>query len=444
MLPTEAQRDLLKLWRDGARFAYNLAVDAYNSTGTYAKNPLKNLTGASTGAKRRTRDKETGELVGEKTQTSENPWQKNAPARLWSVPAKIRARAVEMVTNAIESFKGVDKNKGKELPKLKHRRSKDPSQSFVIEAGMLNGGKKAVAYPLFGCAGERGMMRFGKRKKRPFVLPAEFDSDVTVTYERRTGTFYLAIPVELDDRRPDTQGAAAPAGTVVVDRKIDIHRDQCIAAIDPGIKTFATVYDMARGRVLECGSHGGRKDKSSRGLELIGWLCRKVSRLQTRADTEPKKSRRRNLRAFAQRVRDKIRHLTDELHLKVALWLCRNYSVVLLPKFEAKRLSARKGRTMAKRTVRRMLALAPYRFRQFLLHKAREYGTEVAICNERWTSKTCTVCGGVKHDLALKDRTYVCRHCGASYGRDAGAARNILMLYFEDEGIDLGKVLDST
>ena len=440
MVPSEEQCRTLKLWLDGARFAYNLAVDAYNASGVYAKNALKGLAGASTGRKRRKRDKQTGELVGEPIAAGENAWQKNAPERLWTVPAKIRSRAVEMVTNAIESFKAVATNKGKPLPKLKHRKSKDKVQTFVVEAGMVNCGKAGAAYPLFGGPGARGAMRFGQKgkKKKPFVLPDTIDSDMTVTYERKSGRFYLGIPVPLDDHCPDiTRDATVADGRVGIDPERSWH----IAAIDPGIKTFATVYDPGRERVVSCGTHGGRKDGSARGLELIGWLCRKVSRLESHAAMEPKKSRRRNLRALAQRVRDKIRHLTDELHHKVALWLCRNYSVVLLPKFEAKRLSARNGRTMSKKSVRRMLALAPYRFRQFLLHKAREYGTKVAICNERWTSKTCTVCGRTRRDLKLKDRTYVCRHCGASYDRDAGAARNILMLYFEDAGIDLSDVL---
>ena len=52
------------------------------------------------------------------------------------------------------------------------------------------------------------------------------------------------------------------------------------------------------------------------------------------------------------------------------------------------------------------------------------------------------MCGRVKHDLKLKDCTYECRSCHATDGRDAGAARNIMMLYFEDEGIDLSGALD--
>ena len=154
--------------------------------------------------KRRARNKTTGKLTGDKIAPTENAWEKNAPSRLWAILATIWSRPVEMVTNAIESFKGVNKNKGKSLPKLKHRKSKDKSQSF-IEASMLNQGKNSLAFPLFAMAGERSAMLFGKKKRRPFIFPDFFDSDVTVAYERKTETFYLEIPVALDVRRPDTK-----------------------------------------------------------------------------------------------------------------------------------------------------------------------------------------------------------------------------------------------
>ena len=63
MIPSEEQRNTLKLWLDGAWFANSLAVDAYNTTGTYSMNELESLAWASTRRKRRARDKTTGELI---------------------------------------------------------------------------------------------------------------------------------------------------------------------------------------------------------------------------------------------------------------------------------------------------------------------------------------------------------------------------------------------
>ena len=44
------------------------------------------------------------------------------------------------------------------------------------------------------------------------------------------------------------------------------------------------------------------------------------------------------------------------------------------------------------------------------------------------SSKTCSVCGNVKNDLKLKDRTYRCDKCGAVIDRDYNASLNLLSL----------------
>jgi len=120
------------------------------------------------------------------------------------------------------------------------------------------------------------------------------------------------------------------------------------------------------------------------------------------------------------------------MHHKLALWLCQNYSVVLLPRFSVKGISRRKGlpagkkRAICRNAVRKLVQMSPFTFRQFLLHKAREFGTRVFICDEYYTSKTCTRCGILNHGLGAS-KTFVCPSCSATYDRDAGAPRNILL-----------------
>jgi putative transposase len=41
------------------------------------------------------------------------------------------------------------------------------------------------------------------------------------------------------------------------------------------------------------------------------------------------------------------------------------------------------------------------------------------------SSKTCSCCGAIKHDLKLRDRVYVCAECGAEIDRDYNAAINL-------------------
>ncbi len=42
------------------------------------------------------------------------------------------------------------------------------------------------------------------------------------------------------------------------------------------------------------------------------------------------------------------------------------------------------------------------------------------------SSKTCSRCGSVKHDLTLSDRVFRCDVCGLTMDRDLNAAINIL------------------
>ena len=64
-----------------------------------------------------------------------------------------------------------------------------------------------------------------------------------------------------------------------------------------------------------------------------------------------------------------------------------------------------------------------YEFRHIMKYKCERNGTELVIA-VRWfpSSKRCCCCGNIKHDLKLKDRTYVCDACGLVMDRDENAA----------------------
>ena len=72
-------------------------------------------------------------------------------------------------------------------------------------------------------------------------------------------------------------------------------------------------------------------------------------------------------------------------------------------------------------------------FRRQLSYKAAWYGGQVVVAS-RWepTSKRCSACGWVDEELALADRTFVCRNpkrrCGLVIDRDLNAAINLAKL----------------
>ena len=410
--PTAEQRRTLKLWIDGARFAYNLAAEFVNATGRRDKKSLRAGADVSTG---RVRAKTAN---GEKVPDRQNGWERQAPERLWSVPAKLRDAAIVDVHKACATLVAKE---GSLRRKLKFRRSKDRAQSIYVESQCLNCKKKTAAFAAtFGTTSDRSTMRTESGKRLPLV----FDSDVRVVYERFIDRFSICIPSKIVRAAPQQCGDATGPETQGPECISGLRR---VASIDPGIRTFATIYDLQRERIVEWGMQGGRKNGTSRGTELLGWLTRKIGKLDRKAKRRHGRNKKRIL-AVANRIRQRIKDLTAELHHKLALWLCRNYDVVLLPRFSAKDFSEKKRRRLSRNNVRKLANMAPFSFRQFLLHKAREYGTEIIICTEQYTSVTCTECGRWNRELGT-DKWFVCPACGASYDRDAGGARNILLLF---------------
>jgi putative transposase len=69
------------------------------------------------------------------------------------------------------------------------------------------------------------------------------------------------------------------------------------------------------------------------------------------------------------------------------------------------------------------------RFTKFLTYKAEEIGKKVIRIDEKYTTKTCCVCGK-KHKMNIWDRTFKCPYCGFEIDRDRNSAINIMLQFF--------------
>ena len=420
MKPSKDQRDLLSKFMGGTRYCHNKIVAAFNVLDSGERDSVtqKDLIRAAK-LDRGGSMVETGELTAKgkkkktKVQSDCDPWLEHAPKEFIDVPYIVRKNVARNLIGDRKSWSAKKCNKGKEL-KFRERTGKEPQESFYIEQCQINV-RSEREHP--GVSNLRSV--FGTEQDRSAFpsntkFPERVDGDCRVVYNRVHDKWKVVIPTELEHRKPN-HGAA---GNVV--------------SIDPGIRVFATCFDLGRKKVVEWGKRGGRAKGEFGGTELIEWLCRKTDRLQSRSAQARTQAERDELNKQANVVREKIRHLVDEFHHKLAVWLCENYEVVLLPKFGVKRIMQRrkiqKRRAIGRKTCRKLAQLSHGRFREFLLHKAREYGTTVVVCDECYTSCTCTACGRTKADLGKAD-VFACAHCGSTHGRDAGAARNILLRY---------------
>ena len=67
-----------------------------------------------------------------------------------------------------------------------------------------------------------------------------------------------------------------------------------------------------------------------------------------------------------------------------------------------------------------------YTFRLLLEYKCEMYSKELIIVDLSYTSKTCSCCGYINHNLKLYDRVWTCPNCNETHDRDINASINIL------------------
>ena len=67
-----------------------------------------------------------------------------------------------------------------------------------------------------------------------------------------------------------------------------------------------------------------------------------------------------------------------------------------------------------------------YTIRDSLIRKAHENEIEVRLVDRYYpSSKTCSNCGCINHELKLSNRVFNCKHCGLSLDRDLNASINL-------------------
>jgi putative transposase len=89
-------------------------------------------------------------------------------------------------------------------------------------------------------------------------------------------------------------------------------------------------------------------------------------------------------------------------------------------------------RKISSKTARQMLTWSHFSFKQFLLHKQREYiDVKVEIVTEEYTSKTCSICGELNKNIKGKKK-FKCPTCKKWMDRDVNASKNILIKSIKD------------
>jgi putative transposase len=292
-----------------------------------------------------------------------------------AVPYQIKSVAIRDACLAVRKAKQDFKQTGK-FQKIKFRSRKDKTTNAFIPSSALS--DKGVYYRMLGVL------------KLSETLP-ETPKDSRLIHDG--SHFYLCVPHCVKVRKRE------PSGRIV--------------ALDPGVRTFVTYF-----------SEDGFGWLGHHAINKIQRLCHHLDDLLSRAALA-KRPKRRNMRKAANRLRDRIHNLISELHRKVSRFCVDTFDIILLPTFETQDMCQRGKRKLRKKSVRQMLTLSHYQFKQFLKHKANEYGVEVTEVCEAYTSKTVSWTGEVVEKLG--GRKVIKSADGQTMDRDLNGARGIFL-----------------
>lgn len=291
------------------------------------------------------------------------------------IPYQIKSIAIKDACTAVREAKKKYQKTG-EIQKVKFRSRRDKIQSCYIPKSAVS--NKGIYHT------KLGEIRFTEK------LPTNIGDCRLVNH---LGITYLCVPHEVPRLLSENQGR--------------------VVALDPGVRSFLTLFSENSFGWL------GKYD-----IGRIQRLCYYLDNLISRS-TKVNAKKRYRMRKAADRIRLKIRNLIDELHHKIARFLVDNFDIILLPTFETSQMAIKKSRKIRAKSVRQMLTLSHYRFKQFLKHKAFETGKTVLDVNEAYTSKTISWTGEIVHNLG--GRKTIKDDSGVVMDRDLNGGRGIFL-----------------
>jgi putative transposase len=220
----------------------------------------------------------------------------------------------------------------------------------------------------------------------------------TITWNKRTNRFFLNTPIDKNTNQLKND-----------------ERDIC--AIDPGVRTFMTVYGTKN--IYQIGSNS--KEMINKELNKIKLLKEKIKLNKSKIELN-KMKKRVNI------IQQKIENRVDDMHFKTSNFLCNNFRTIMLGKLSTKSICSNKN-TLNKNTKKQCYSLKHYSFRNKLEHCGELNNSKVDFVSEHYTSKTCCKCR--RRNDSYSNEIFNCSFCNLKMNRDIMGAYNIFYKHFE-------------
>ncbi len=166
-------------------------------------------------------------------------------------------------------------------------------------------------------------------------------------------------------------------------------------------------------------------------------LVRKEEKIQSIIDKKSAINEKRGIKRSKrieglERRRDKIlkkiQNIKIDCYYKVVNHIFNSHEYVVVEDLNLRKLKeSEKGNKVVRRKVNKYLQyISLSEFFRILEWKGELYGREIISVDPKDSSKTCSSCGYVNHELKLSDRVFKCPVCGMNMDRDLNASINIL------------------
>ena len=237
----------------------------------------------------------------------ENPWLKELGYDIRD--AAVKDAVIALNTNTAKKAKG-----SIERFQLRFRsRKRNQSESIYIRKEWLEQRENTM---VLKWPGRKSHMKLftGKNAWKPPEGEFEMDCRLQRTW---TNDYYLCIPMPYGEE-------------LSVENQDQKNKGELrVCSLDPGVRTFQTIYDATNGEALQVGD---------RDMKRIFRLCKALDILLSKVAKAANAKKRFSYRRASRRLRRRIRNLVTEVHCQLAKHLARNYDLVMIPRFEVSQM----------------------------------------------------------------------------------------------------------
>lgn len=314
----------------------------------------------------------------------------NNPEYGWIKSASSKAAKKSMM-NAEKAFKNFFDGKSK-FPRFKKKKNQDVKMYFV----------KNDANTIIPCERHRikiPTLGWVSIKEYGYIPGNAVIKSGTVSC--KGDRYYVSVIVD-----EDLQGNGEPFSEGV--------------GIDLGVKEFA---------VISNGETKGNINKTRKARKLEKKLKREQRRLSRKYENKKKRGEKAaaksanigKQRLKVQKLHQRLKNIRHNHVNKFISELAKTKpEYVVIEELNIKGMM--KNRHLSKAIAQQNF----YYFRTRLGNKCKQLGIELRTVSKWYpSSKMCSCCGNIKHDLRLSDRVYKCGKCGFEIDRDLNAAINL-------------------